>query len=370
MRSKRSADSRSTDRSAPARRLRALWAFVTDRRGATYVEYLLAAGLIAILAIAGFRRFGNKQSTVVHAQIDELDTITGDNPFRGMLGGPGSVPDIPSFSGSGFGDFGSLAPNLGGLAGNLAGDLAKGLAGNLAGNLPGQLGNLGGKGGNPGIANFAGGGCFVAGTKISAPDGLKPIEQVREGDEVWARNEESGAVSLRHVLGTYITADQPIVRVTVDRADGEAETIDATPAHLFWSVSRGWIPAKDLAAGEELVPLAGPEIGRTGITPRGGTLAPLPVVHPHRQVADEVGMGLLDLEIEDGRSLGKREHRRHHHLGAGQRDQLFTGSEILGRNPAARNRPEEMRRSGVDRFGHPRRRDRRSPGRWAESAVI
>ena len=47
--------------------------FIADRRGANMVEYILLVGVVALIAIAGFKLFGGK----VREKIDEQGTSVG-----------------------------------------------------------------------------------------------------------------------------------------------------------------------------------------------------------------------------------------------------------------------------------------------------
>lgn len=90
--------------------------------------------------------------------------------------------------------------------------------------------------------------CFVAGTLIDAEDGLRPIEEIKAGDYVWAWDEETGEVALKEVVETYINETDELVHVFVD-----GEEIVATPSHPFYSPVKGWTDAVHLRAGDILV---------------------------------------------------------------------------------------------------------------------
>src|SRR5690606_646229 len=65
--------------------------------------------------------------------------------------------------------------------------------------------------------------CFAERTPVHTGEGLKPIEEVEVGDEVWAWDEETGKVSLRRVVRLFETPNQPIVEVTIAHANGAEE---------------------------------------------------------------------------------------------------------------------------------------------------
>jgi len=51
--------------------------FVADKKGANLVEYIILVGVIALIAIAGFKMFGNKVQAKVQEQSDSVGGING-----------------------------------------------------------------------------------------------------------------------------------------------------------------------------------------------------------------------------------------------------------------------------------------------------
>jgi hypothetical protein len=115
--------------------------------------------------------------------------------------------------------------------------------------------------------------CFVAGTPVHTPGGLRPIESLRAGDLVWSRHDGFGvrAVRARRIVQTFRTEDRATFRLTVQTADGRIETIRTTPAHPFAVMRRAmrssappdgvvvtdlsaliWAEAQFLQAGDEI----------------------------------------------------------------------------------------------------------------------
>jgi serine protease inhibitor len=90
--------------------------------------------------------------------------------------------------------------------------------------------------------------CFAAGTPVLTPDGEKPIEQLKIGDYVLARDEHNveGAVEPRRVEA--VSNDHA---KTVEIQVG-GQTIRATHAHPFFVKGQGWTPAGQLRAGHLL----------------------------------------------------------------------------------------------------------------------
>ena len=119
------------------------------------------------------------------------------------------------------------------------------------------------KDGSDGIActsagcRAANGQCFVAGTLISTPNGLVPIETIAPGDAVFSRNEQTGETSVSSVVQTFVRGEAPLVRVSVADDRGQKEDIFSTHGHPFFSVDRGWVRADELAPDELLLDAAG-----------------------------------------------------------------------------------------------------------------
>ncbi len=96
--------------------------------------------------------------------------------------------------------------------------------------------------------------CFAKGTPVHTNHGDIPVEKVETGDEVLARNRETGNLEAQHV--TALTP--PHMDHLVDlRVAGEADDLHPTAGHPFWvkhgSSSRGqWLNAGDLRPGDLL----------------------------------------------------------------------------------------------------------------------
>jgi len=93
------------------------------------------------------------------------------------------------------------------------------------------------------------GNSFVAGTLVHTDQGLKPIEEVKIGEEVKSFNERSGQTSFEPVLelmqhdGTF-----QLVKVTLD----SGESLEATAGHPFYVQGKGWNVAANLKVGDAL----------------------------------------------------------------------------------------------------------------------
>ena len=107
---------------------------------------------------------------------------------------------------------------------------------------------VGGAVGGASAYNYPGHNCFVAGTAVLTSIGAQSIETVQPGDLVWAWNEDTGDVSLKKVVETYVNETDELVHIWAD-----GEEIVATPSHPFYSPVKGWTDAVRLRAGDVLV---------------------------------------------------------------------------------------------------------------------
>lgn len=64
-----------TTRSIVSTRTSSLTKLARDKKGATLMEYLMLAGLVAIAAFAGFKLFGTNVQTAINGQAETVATI-------------------------------------------------------------------------------------------------------------------------------------------------------------------------------------------------------------------------------------------------------------------------------------------------------
>lgn len=88
--------------------------------------------------------------------------------------------------------------------------------------------------------------CFPAGTKIAVENDYKNIEDIREGDLVWAYNEESGESELKPVINFMVNEVDATILLNFKN-----ETIETTAEHPFFTKD-GWKEAADLVVGDEV----------------------------------------------------------------------------------------------------------------------
>ncbi len=114
--------------------------------------------------------------------------------------------------------------------------------------------------------------CFVAGTQVLTPDGSKNIEDIRAGDLVLSRSDETGEQGYRQVLQTFVTHPTRLYHLRYrareaetsggaekkeegasDDDDGPSAELVGTGEHPFWRVDdRRWVPLKELRVGDRL----------------------------------------------------------------------------------------------------------------------
>ena len=84
--------------------------------------------------------------------------------------------------------------------------------------------------------------CFVAGTLVRVRDGYRPIEELRNGDEVLSFNEEMGRLEYRTITEVFVHTVHELYEVSYD----DGTVVETTWNHPFLVEGRGWVEAKDL----------------------------------------------------------------------------------------------------------------------------
>ena len=77
--------------------------------------------------------------------------------------------------------------------------------------------------------------------------GFVCIESIKEGDEVYSCNADTGEIGLKKVQKTYVHEVTELVHLTIDD-----ETIDTTREHPFFLEGLGFIAASELRPGDEI----------------------------------------------------------------------------------------------------------------------
>ena len=94
--------------------------------------------------------------------------------------------------------------------------------------------------------------CFVAGTPIVTAEGDKPIEEIRVGDFVWSRNDETEERRLQRVVQLFVTPNKETLDLDLVASDGTSETLGVTKEHPFWVTGRGWVEAGQLREDDSI----------------------------------------------------------------------------------------------------------------------
>ncbi|MBD0256487.1 MAG: hypothetical protein ICV83_12280 [Cytophagales bacterium] len=90
------------------------------------------------------------------------------------------------------------------------------------------------------------GACFVAGTLVATAEGLRPIEGIRAGQKVQARDVFSGQTGYGTVRRQFVRQATQLVRLWVG-----GTLIEATVEHPFY-INGHWLPAGQLQKGDQL----------------------------------------------------------------------------------------------------------------------
>lgn len=80
----------------------------------------------------------------------------------------------------------------------------------------------------------------------------KPIERIAVGDRVWAWDAAHGSLVQCLVSRLFRHPDKPVLQLVFHADDDARHTIEATVEHPFWVLEKGWVPARQLVAGDVL----------------------------------------------------------------------------------------------------------------------
>jgi hypothetical protein len=91
-------------------------------------------------------------------------------------------------------------------------------------------------------------GCsFDAATPVTTSEGLKSIGELKTGDYVLARSDETGTYGFEPITQVFRHQDPVKVHLTLeDPATGATEVIETTPEHPFHVPGRGFVPVESL----------------------------------------------------------------------------------------------------------------------------
>jgi len=135
--------------------------------------------------------------------------------------------------------------------------------------------------------------CFAAGTPVHTNQGDVPIEKIRVGEEVEARDSATGREEYKPV--TALVPGHP-GRLVEIRVAGERQPLRASVGHPFWverddATAGTWIAAGQLRLGDRLLTMKGEWRAITAITPVTGevTVYNFTVAKDHDYFVGETG---------------------------------------------------------------------------------
>ena len=91
-----------------------------------------------------------------------------------------------------------------------------------------------------------------AATPVATPDGAVPISAIEVGDLVLAYHEATGATGVYTVTDTIAPVDPLVVVLTLD-----ADDLETTLDHPFFTRTQGWVAARQLTPGAQVRRLDG-----------------------------------------------------------------------------------------------------------------
>lgn len=208
-------------------------------------------------AIARYQACGASMSCISTARSDMIRLREGlratGNPIQDRLGLNANIGQASII----LGDYGEVLRAVGNVGVATLPDQAWG--GRAHGlRLPGR-GAPKGHQSNDGPNAAACGCCFVAGTLVSTESGLTPIEDIRVGTLVLARDELGGTTAMKPVTDVLRNDGRRIHAVIVLTNATKVDRIEASEDHPFWVIRRGWTAASMLQRGMKIATLEGGE---------------------------------------------------------------------------------------------------------------
>jgi RHS repeat-associated protein len=134
--------------------------------------------------------------------------------------------------------------------------------------------------------------CFAAGTPVHTDHGDVPIENIHVGDEVEARNSETGKVEGRPVTALTPLHQDSLLEM---RVEGERTPLHPSTSHPFWVkrgyAKAGWTRSGQIRAGDLVQSMQGAWRRVVSITPLPGqeTVYNFTVANDHDYFVGETG---------------------------------------------------------------------------------
>lgn len=96
-------------------------------------------------------------------------------------------------------------------------------------------------------------GCFDDDTPVLTKDGYKRIVEIKEGDLVLARHEETGEIAYKPVKRVFVVPNRRIYLLKTIDSLGKENIIEVSDDHPFWVVDKKWVNSIDLKEGDQLL---------------------------------------------------------------------------------------------------------------------
>lgn len=121
--------------------------------------------------------------------------------------------------------------------------------------------------------------CFVKGTTVQTKNGPKAIQDIKIGDQVWAKNLTTGKSELRPVTGLFQKRSTTLMSITLARG----ATVMVTQEHPFMVEGQGWVLSGNLRVGDHLTQRDGgaATIAAIDVHPGGPTVYNFEVAGDH-----------------------------------------------------------------------------------------
>ncbi|MGG4147628.1 polymorphic toxin-type HINT domain-containing protein, partial [Paenibacillus algorifonticola] len=199
--------------------------------------------------------------------------------------------------------------------------------------------------------------CFTAGTKVLTDEGEKPIEEIEVGDKVLSKDDETGEVAYKEVVGLFQKQADEIYYVHI----GD-EVIEATGEHPFWLDGKGWTFVKDLKVGDLLVSSDGTKLAIDKIEKesREATVYNFEVEDYHSYFVSNLGIWVHNCAVKGmGKGLETRGYKPqpgertfdgyvNKNVAADKETTLHTNSKGFNNNSRGSNPDGQFKRFGSD----------------------
>jgi len=112
-------------------------------------------------------------------------------------------------------------------------------------------------------------GCFDADTDVLTENGYKSISDIKVGDLVVAKHQDTGEVSYKPVIELLRYENRSFYSLSLMASDGRLTQLDVTDDHPFWVEKIGWVESGDLQPGMLVQDLEGDRHGVQSMVPTG-----------------------------------------------------------------------------------------------------